>query len=111
MFLRALPSISGVMSTPMARPVAPSLRPAINTSKPPPAPKSNTTSPDCSAAMAVGLPQDSPMLAPAGNTARSSDEYPMCRTNSSAAAGDEPQQETPLPQHAPSGTAIAAEHS
>src|SRR5512136_2016049 len=48
------------MSTPIARPVGPTLRPAMNTSNPPPAPRSSTTSPGWSAASAFGLPHERP---------------------------------------------------
>ena len=72
MFLRALASISAVMSTPIARPVAPTFLPAMNTSNPPPAPRSSTTSPGCNAASAFGLPHDRPMFAPSGSAASSS---------------------------------------
>ena len=69
---RAFASISAVISTPMARPVAPTLRPAMKTSNPPPAPRSSTTSSRRNAAIAVGLPQDKPMFAPSGSAASSS---------------------------------------
>jgi hypothetical protein len=42
---RALLSMSGVMSTPITRPDAPTFGPATTQSKPPPEPRSSTTSP------------------------------------------------------------------
>ncbi len=73
-FLRALDNISGVISTPMARPFVPTFRPAMKTSNPPPEPKSSTTSPCLSAARALGLPHERPILALAGRAASSSVE-------------------------------------
>ena len=73
-FLRARSIISGVMSMPMALPVGPTFRAARNTSSPPPLPRSTTISPARRLAVAVGLPQDRPMLASAGIEASSSGE-------------------------------------
>jgi hypothetical protein len=74
--LRALLIISGVISTPMTRPVSPTWRAAKKQSKPAPQPRSNTTSPGFNSAIASGLPQPSPRLAPAGTADNSSSEYP-----------------------------------
>jgi len=71
MLPRALRSISGVMSTPITRPRAPTFAPAMKQSKPPPAPRSSTVSPSRRSATAVGFPQESPMFAPSGVMARS----------------------------------------
>jgi hypothetical protein len=74
MFLRALLTISAVMSTPITRPVRPTLGPATKQSNPPPDPRSSTTSPSRSDAIAVGLPQESPMFAESGVPASSPSE-------------------------------------
>ena len=79
---RARSIISGVMSMPIALPSGPTLRAASSTSRPPPLPKSTTTSPLRRLAKAVGLPQESPMFASAGIEASSSGVYP----NASATA-------------------------
>src|SRR5687768_6322032 len=76
MFLRALASISGVMSTPITRPAGPSTGEARKASKPAPQPRSNTVWPGLSEAIASGLPQPSPRLAPAGTAVVSAAEYP-----------------------------------
>lgn len=62
------------MSTPMARPVEPILEEARKMSKPAPLPRSTTVSPSRRLAMAKGLPQLSPRLAPSGMLASSSSE-------------------------------------
>ena len=64
--------ISGVMSMPMALPVGPTFLAASSTSRPPPQPRSTTTSPGFRWAVAVGLPHDRPMFASAGSAASSS---------------------------------------
>ncbi len=64
--------------------------PAMKTSKPPPLPRSRTTSPAWSEARAVGFPQESPILAPSGRVASSASLYPTTRATCSAA---------PEPQH------------
>jgi hypothetical protein len=46
-----------VMSTPIARPVEPTMRAAMNTSIPAPEPRSSTVSPGAAPALAIGLPQ------------------------------------------------------
>ncbi len=43
---------------------------------PPPLPRSSTVSPGCSAAIACGFPQPSPMFAPSGKRSRSALAYP-----------------------------------
>ncbi|MCG3775159.1 MAG: hypothetical protein JW395_1988 [Nitrospira sp.] len=109
-FRRALPNISGVMSTPITLPVGPTLRPAINTSNPPPLPKSSTVSPAFSPATAVGFPQDNPMFAPSGSAASSSTLYPTDAASAVAESpGLAPQQRyvCPPPQEPPV-SAIAA---
>jgi hypothetical protein len=73
-FFRDSSIISGVMSIPMALPVGPTFWAARNTSSPPPLPRSTTTSPGSRFAVAVGLPQERPMLASAGIEVSSSDE-------------------------------------
>ncbi len=73
-FLRARSIISRVMSMPMALPKGPTFRAARNTSRPPPEPRSTTTSPGRRLAVAVGLPHERPMLASAGMLASSSAE-------------------------------------
>src|SRR5437016_2962245 len=75
-FWRASSSIWGVMSMPMALPVGPTFAAARNTSRPPPQPRSTTISPGRRLAVAVGLPQDSPILASAGIEDNSSGVYP-----------------------------------
>ena len=69
---RAFDTMSGVMSTPITRPVSPTSRAARKQSKPPPEPRSTTTSPGFSAAIALGLPHPRPMSAPCGTESRSS---------------------------------------
>jgi hypothetical protein len=58
--------MSGVMSTPITRPVGPTWRAAMKQSNPPPDPRSSTVSPSRSEAIAVGFPQPSPRSAPSG---------------------------------------------
>ena len=60
-FFRASSSISGVMSTPITRPLGPTCRAARKTSMPPPEPRSRTVSPGCGSSAAIGAPQPSPM--------------------------------------------------
>ena len=81
-FRVARSTISGVMSMPMAFPAGPTFFAARNTSRPPPEPRSTTTSPDLRCAVAVGFPHESPMFASAGMFWSSSAEYP----NASATA-------------------------
>ena len=59
-FLRARASISGVMSTPIARPPSPTFWAARNTSLPAPLPRSSTTSPGARCEKATGFPHESP---------------------------------------------------
>jgi hypothetical protein len=73
-FALAFSSISGVMSTPMTCPVLPTLPDARKQSKPAPEPRSRAVSPSFKDAMAVGLPQPSPRLAPSGTDFISSSE-------------------------------------
>ena len=68
---RALFSISCVMSTPITRPSGPTCRAASRQSKPAPLPRSISTSPGFRAAIACGLPQPRPRLAPSGTACRS----------------------------------------
>ena len=56
-------SISGVISTPIARPAAPTFSAARNTSRPAPLPRSTTTSPALTWANATGLPHERPSSA------------------------------------------------
>ena len=67
-------NLLAILAMPMAVPVGPTWRDARNTSRPPPEPRSTTVSPSRREAMAVGLPQDSPMLASSGILASSSSE-------------------------------------
>jgi hypothetical protein len=69
---RARSTMSGVMSMPMALPAGPTFTAARKTSRPPPQPRSTTTSPGRRLAVAVGLPHDRPMLASSGMDASSS---------------------------------------
>src|ERR1700730_15836202 len=73
-FSRAFFSISWVMSIPITRPLAPTCAAARKQSKPAPLPRSITTSPGFRAAIACGLPQPSPRLAPSGTAASSASE-------------------------------------
>src|SRR6266446_7533141 len=73
-FSRAFFSISWVMSIPITRPFAPTCPAARKQSKPAPLPRSTTTSPALRAAIACGLPQPSPRLAPSGTAASSVSE-------------------------------------
>jgi hypothetical protein len=75
-FARALLTMSGVMSTPITRPVGPTCRAARKQSMPPPLPRSSTVSPGRSAAIARGFPQPRPMLAPSGKRSSSALVYP-----------------------------------
>ena len=85
-FFRALASISGVMSTPITLPDAFTFSPAWNTSKPPPLPRSTTVCPSRNAAMATGLPQESPIFAPSGSLARDSASYPTAAAKRAGSA-------------------------
>ncbi len=73
-FSRALLSISCVMSTPMTPPSGPTCLAASRQSNPAPLPRSTTVSPGRIAAIACGLPQPRPRLAPSGTAANSSAE-------------------------------------
>jgi hypothetical protein len=65
----------------------------------PPLPKSNTTSPGFSAAIALGLPQPSPKSEPSGNWDNSDAEYPRRLDGADSTAGGPP-------QHPPAGAQL-----
>jgi len=68
--------ISGVISTPITRPVFPTFCAARNASNPAPDPRSSTTSPSWIAEKATGLPHPNPRFAPSGTAFMSASLYP-----------------------------------
>ncbi len=68
MFARAASSMASVMSTPMTRPVGPTLRAARMRSSPAPEPRSSTVSPGATSLKARGLPH--PKLLASRSSAR-----------------------------------------
>src|SRR5688500_3372273 len=80
------------MSRPKALPVGPTRRAESSTSIPPPEPRSSTTSPGCSSASAVGLPQPSDAsTAASGSDAASVASYRSEVIGSGPHASDVPQ--------------------
>src|SRR5688572_16484285 len=92
---RASRSISSVMSRPYALPVGPTRAADNSTSIPPPEPRSSTTSPSCSSASAVGLPQPSD-----ASTASAGNPEVVISSYRSRVIGSGPH-ELPVPQHPP----------
>src|SRR5690606_19725951 len=81
------------MSRPYAFPVGPTRRADSSTSIPPPLPRSSTTSPSCSSASAVGLPQPSDAsTASVGSPFVSASSYRSAVIGSHTSSGDAPQQ-------------------
>src|SRR5438445_4036033 len=87
------------MSSPYALPVGPTRRAESSTSMPPPEPRASTTSPGCSSASAVGLPQPSEAsTACSGRVAVSAASYRLALTGSQPSlAAAPPQQAPPCP--------------
>src|SRR5690606_28768008 len=81
------------MSRPYAFPVGPTRRADSSTSIPPPLPRSSTTSPSCSSASAVGLPQPSDAsTASVGSPFVCASSYRSAVIGSHTSSGDAPQQ-------------------